>query len=159
MLRDLQQKYGKSIGPASSIVIKSQSSVTLEQLKEDAEMIELCCQTAMMGALSGLKTEVTQLVEFLSFILPDSLKVKLTKAYAYMLFGDMHEAIGELKEGLTGEHADSKFAQSFLNFAEILAGETKDASVLEDVSKIPKSPEQQFADQALDVLRRTKKIA
>jgi hypothetical protein len=121
-------------------------------------MIELCCQTSMMGALAGMEAEVTRVVEFLSFMVPDSLKVKLTKAYCYMLFGQVHEAIGELKENLTGDQANSKFAQSFLNFAEILAGDSKDAAVLEQVSKQPKSPEQSFADQALEVLRKTKKI-
>jgi hypothetical protein len=142
----------------SSNVTKNLTAVKLEQLKEDAEMIELCCQTAMMGALAGLEAESTKVVEFLSFMVPDSLKIKLTKAYCYMLFGQVHEAIGELKENLTGEHADSQFARSFLNFAEILAGDSKDATILETVAKLPKSPEQMFADQALETLRKTKKI-
>jgi hypothetical protein len=121
-------------------------------------MIELCCQTAMMGALAGMEQEVGTLNGFLSVMLPDSLKVKLTKTYCEMLFGRVHEAVGDLKEFVEAEHADSTFAKSFLNFAEILAGDSIDPTELEATAKLPKSPEQIFADNALEVLRRTKRI-
>jgi hypothetical protein len=121
-------------------------------------MIELCCQTAMMGALAGMEQEVGTLNGFLSAMLPDSLKVKLTKTYCEMLFGRVHEAVGELKVFVAAEHSDSVFAKSFLNFAEVLAGDSKDVTELEVAAQSPKSPEQIFADNALEVLRRTKKI-
>jgi hypothetical protein len=138
--------------------MKVQSTVSLEQLKDDADMIELCCQTAMMGALAGMEQEVGTVVDFLSYMLPDSLKIKLTRTYTEMLFGRVHAAVGELKSFVAAEHSDSVFAKSFLNFAEILAGDSLDAAELEATAKLPKSPEQIFADNALEVLRRTKRI-
>jgi hypothetical protein len=134
------------------------SVVSLEQLKDDADMIELCCQTAMVGALAGMEHEVCVTIGFLSAILPDSLKVKLTSTYCEMLFGRVHEAVGELKTFVTAEHSDSAFARSFLNFAEVLAGDSLDVTELTVTAKAPKSPEQVFADQALETLRRTKRI-
>jgi hypothetical protein len=138
--------------------MNDQPAVSIEQLKEDEEIIELCCQTAMMGALAGMENEVVTLVDFLTFVMPESLKVKLTETYTEMLFGRSQTAVAELKTFIAGEHSDSQFAKAFLNFAEILAGDTKDAADLERVAKLEKSAEQLFADQALDVLRRTKKI-
>jgi hypothetical protein len=158
MLRDLQQKYGKSIGPASSNVTKIQSTVSLEQLKDDEDMIELCCQTAMMGALAGMEEEVQTVVGFLEALMPDSLKVMLTVTYCEMLFGRVHGAVTVLKNFVEQEHTDSVFANSFLNFAQVLAGDTLDVSVLEETSRLPKSPEQIFAAQALETLRKSKKI-
>jgi hypothetical protein len=155
MLRTAQQKFGNSTGPLQSTAITNPRSTALQEFKDDPEALELCCQTAVMGALSGMQAEVRTILRFLELVFPDRLKVMMTKAFCEMSFGKIAENAIWLRDVVVPKHPDSLFAQSYLNFAEVLAGKTTKVDTLRMVAESGSDVEKEFAEHALVTLKKS----
>jgi hypothetical protein len=155
MLRTVQQKFGNSTGPLQSSVITSPKSTALQEFKDDPDALELCCQTAVMGALSGMKTEVRTILRFLELVFPDRLKVMMTKAFCEMSFGAIAENAVWLRDVVVPKHPDSLFAKSYLNFAEVLSGKTSNVDTLRNAVANGTEVERDFAAHVLGVLKKS----
>jgi hypothetical protein len=108
-----------------------------------------------MGALAGMQTETRTIVRFLELVFPDRLKVMMTKAFCEMSFGNIAENAAWLRDVVVKKHPDSLFAQSYLNFAEVLSGKTNSVDALRRVSQTGSDVEREFAEHAIGVLKKS----
>lgn len=110
----------------------------------------------MVGVLSGMKSEVEDLLGFFNEAAPDSLKIQLTTAYSLTLGGYPDQAITML-ENLCLKNPDSEFSACLLDFFRIMRGDDITTSKLERAELSADEALQSFAKSSLNVLRRTKK--
>jgi hypothetical protein len=141
------------IGKSPTSDSKIQESSSLETFDHDPEFIDLCCQVAMVGVLSGKQLQVERLLRFLNEVLPLNLKVRLTTAYSLTLSGFPDEAI-EVLRALKNLHPASLFTGCMLNYFELVRGDHSDATILLEGSKSSERETQAFALKSLDVLRK-----
>jgi hypothetical protein len=153
MLRDLKANSSKLIGKSPTTDSRIQEYSGLETFDHDAEFIDLCCQIAMVGVLSGKRLEVERILRFLNEVLPLNIKVRLTTAYSLTISGYANEAI-ELLRKLKGEHPASVFTACMLNYFELVRGDHSNAETLIAASKSSEKDVQTFSVKGLAVLRK-----
>lgn len=152
MLRNAQQKFGNSTGKLPLSDTTGPKSTVLHEFKDDPEALELCCQTAVMGALSGMQDEVRTIIRFLELVFPGRLKVMMTRAFCEMSFGKIAENAVWLRDVVVPAHPESMFAKAYQNFAEVLSGQTLKTDLLKDAVLKGTDVEREFAEHALGVL-------
>jgi hypothetical protein len=153
MLRDLKVNSTKWIGKLPTNDLRTPEFSGLETFDHDPEFIDLCCQIAMVGVLSGKRIEVERLLRFLNEVLPSNPKVHLTTAYSLTIAGYPDEAILLLHK-LKAVHRDSMFTDCMLNYFELVRGDHSDASILIEASASAQKEIQSFAAKGLNVLRK-----
>jgi hypothetical protein len=153
MLRDLKANSSKLIGKPPTRDSKIQEYSGLETFDHDPDFVDLCCQIAMVGVLSGKHLEVERILRFLNEVLPLNVKVRLTTAYSLTLAGYADQAI-ELLRKLKSDYPASLFTACMLNYFELVRGDHSDADVLVIGSTSTEKDVQSFSVKGLKVLRK-----
>jgi hypothetical protein len=153
MLRDLKANSSKLIGKPPTSASKIQEYSSLETFDHDEEFIDLCCQIAMVGVLSGKHKEVERILRFLNEVLPLNVKVRLTTAYSLTLAGYADDAI-ELLRKLKCDYPESLFTACMLNYFELVRGDDTNAEILVRGSTSNEKDVQSFSVKGLAVLRK-----
>jgi hypothetical protein len=121
-----------------------------ERSRED--IIEILTQTAMLAGSNSMHAEAAAIVRLMDSLLPQSLKVALTRAYCQASTGAVDKACIFLREQVIPQHPESLFAKAFLNFLENISGKTNDIDDIEELLDSEKLAETQFAEQALETI-------